>query len=48
VARDINLTLQRFRGLNAKYCPGQRSFKFVVPISTFITVWCTEAGNMNN
>jgi hypothetical protein len=29
------LTLHRCWGLNYRYCPGQRGFKFIVPINAF-------------
>ena len=30
--------------LNSNHCPGCRSFKFMLLLNTFATMWCTEAG----
>jgi len=43
---NILVNPSRMQGFKLPYIVHDRGFKFIVPLSAFMIVWCTETGNM--
>jgi len=46
VDKNILVNPSRMQGFKFPYTVHDRGFKFIVPLSAFMIVWCTENGNM--